>query len=333
MKKKYWAAGAGLGALGGLIAWKMLLRADETVWDEVKNEVAHADNSHFVETDGIRIHFQEFGDKNDPTMLLIHGYGASVYTWKTAAPLLAEKGFHVIALDLVGFGYSAKPAWFEYSIQSQARIISRFMNRLGIGRAIIVGSSYGGAVASTFTLDYPERVEKLVLVDAVCNDDPKEIPVLRLAALPGLGEVLSAFLAPSQIFTRRRMRETIWSENHHLVNDERVQAVTRPMRAADAHNSMLMTARNWNACRIENDAQYINHQTLIIWGEYDNVIPIRNGERLHDSILNSRFIIFKNCGHVPQEEYPEGFVQVVADFCYDKKGNVDLHEDVRLEAR
>ena len=89
-------------------------------------------------------------------------------------------GFRVIAIDLLGFGYSEKPKWFDYSIQSQARMISRFMDRQGIGRAIVAGSSYGGAVAATLALDYAQRVEKLVLVDAVINDGVKSHPILKL---------------------------------------------------------------------------------------------------------------------------------------------------------
>ncbi|MBK8151415.1 MAG: alpha/beta fold hydrolase [Acidobacteria bacterium] len=106
------------------------------------------------------------------------------FTFGRPSPKLADAGFHVVALDLIGFGYSEKPAWFDYSIQSQARMISRFMDRLGIGTATLVGSSYGGAVVLTVALDYPERVEKLVLVDAVINDEPKIIRSSNLLPFP-----------------------------------------------------------------------------------------------------------------------------------------------------
>ena len=172
------------------------------------------DHSNFVNVDascalsGVWRRFQ-------PPIVLIHGYTASVYVWKTAAPLLAEAGFRVIAIDLLGFGYSEKPAWFDYSIQAQARMVSRFMDRLGIGRATVVGSSYGGAVALTLTLDYSERVEKLVLVDAVCNDEPKNHPILRLASLPGVGEVITPFLCDSRSFMKMRMHSTRQDQSPH----------------------------------------------------------------------------------------------------------------------
>ena len=126
------------------------------------------------------------------------------------------------------------------------------------------------------------------------------------------------------------MQDTLAPDNHDLITAERVEAIVRPLSAADAHNSVLMTMRNWFANRIEEDANLINHQTLIIWGEQDTVIPIQNGDKLHQSILNSRMVVFRNCGHVPQEEYPDGFVQVVTDFCNDKKGKLDVRGDQRM---
>jgi pimeloyl-ACP methyl ester carboxylesterase len=300
----------------------MLTRAKSVNWDDVADLIPHAENSHFVQVDGARVHFQEFGDASNPTIILIHGYTASLYVWKTVAPMFADAGFHVVAVDLLGFGYSDKPSWFDYAISSQARMVARFMNRIGIGRATIVGSSYGGAVAATLALDYPERVEKLVLVDAVCNDNLKNHPILKLAAIPGLGEAITPFLVDSRAFQRYRMRGTLAPANHRLITTDRVESILRPLTAADAHHSLLATSRAWSAERITEDANLIDQPTLIVWGEDDKVIPVADGHTLHDSILHSRLVILKDCGHVPQEEKSELFTEIVTEFCRDKKGNV-----------
>ncbi len=333
MKKRNIALAVG-GAVGAAVAVKLLTRAGSVDWDDVADKVIHSDRSHFVNVDGARAHYQEFGDASKPPIILLHGYTASVYVWKTAAPMLAEDGFRVIAVDLLGFGYSEKPSWFDYSIQSQARMVSRFMNRLGIGRATIVGSSYGGAVALTLTLDYPERVEKLVLVDAVCNDEPKNHPILRLASLPGVGEVITPFLCDSKSFMKMRMHGTLARVNRHMITRDRIESIIRPLSAADGHHSVLATSRNWSAGHIERDAHLINQPTLIIWGEEDKVIPIRNGYKLHEEILNSRLVVLKDCGHVPQEEKSELFSDLVTEFCRDKKGRIAAKDGdkVRLEA-
>ena len=325
MKKRNMALAAG-GLIGAAVAYKRMTRAATVDWDEVSGKVDHSNHSHFVSVDGARVHYQEFGDPADPAIILIHGYTASVYVWKSTAPLLADQGFYVIAIDLLGFGYSEKPAWFDYSIQSQARMLSRFMNRLGIGKATVCGSSYGGAVAASIALDYPERVDKLILVGAVCNDEVKNHPILKLAAIPGIGEVITPFLVDSKFFLKQRMLGTLAKANYNLITKERIDAIRRPLMAADGHHSLLATSRNWSADRIEQDAHLIDHPTLIIWGEEDKVIPIKNGYTLHQEILNSRFVVLKDCGHVPPEEKTEIFSGLVTEFCNNRKGMIEIQE-------
>ncbi|MBC7901450.1 MAG: alpha/beta hydrolase, partial [Saprospiraceae bacterium] len=109
----------------------------------------------------------------------------------------------------------------------------------------------------------------------------------------------------------------------HLITGDRISNVLRPLSAADGHHSVLATSRNWRANRIEHDAHMINQPTLIIWGEEDTVIGIHNGYSLHDSILNSRFVILKNCGHVPAEEKSELVSELVTEFCRDKRGRIE----------
>jgi pimeloyl-ACP methyl ester carboxylesterase len=326
MAKKHLALGVG-GVIGATVAWKLLTRATTVDWEEAVEKIHHAEHSNFVVIDGVKVHFQEFGETNDRTLILVHGYTASTYVWKTVAPVLAEQGFRVIALDLLGFGFSEKPGWFDYSIASQSRLILRLMNRLGVGKATLVGSSYGGAIVSWFTLDNPERVEKLVLVGAVINDRPMSHPIMKFIRQPAIGEALGPFLIDSRKFLRFRMQGTIHPANHHLITEDRIDSIMRPLRAADAHHSLITTARNWNANRIEDDAHLIDHPTLLIWGEGDTVIPKGNGEKLYDRMINSRLVILKDCGHVPPEEKPELFVDLVAEFCTNRAGRLEARAD------
>lgn len=330
MKKRNLALAIG-GGIGAAVAVKMLTRASTVDWESVRPDVIHSEHSRFVNVDGIRLHYQEFGDAAATPMLLIHGYTASVYVWKTVAPMLADAGFRVIAIDLVGFGFSEKPHWFDYTIQSQAHIVGRFIQTIGVGQTIVVGSSYGGAVSLELALSSPEFVERLVLVDAVINDDPLQHPILRLASLPGVGEALTPFLIDSKFFLRVRMSNTLAPANHAMITDERIASIRRPLNAADAHHSVLATSRNWRASRIERDLDQIDHKTLIIWGDQDRVIPIRNGYKLREEILHSRMIVLRDCGHVPQEEKSELFTKMVVDFCRDEKGRIAAtHDDAKL---
>ncbi|MFN2411467.1 MAG: alpha/beta fold hydrolase [Pyrinomonadaceae bacterium] len=107
-----------------------------------------------------------------------------------------------------------------------------------------------------------------------------------------------------------------------MITDERIDLVVRPLKGADAHRALLATSRSWDAGRIEQDAALIGQPTLIIWGEDDKVISIENGHKLHDAILHSRFVVFRNCGHVPMEEKSELFSELVTEFCRNPKSRI-----------
>jgi pimeloyl-ACP methyl ester carboxylesterase len=314
MKKRY-LLGA-IGALAGAaIAVKMARRPDDLDWRDYVGELPHAELSWFAKVDGVRVHYQDAGPEHAPAMILIHGFCASSFIWADVIEPLAAEGFRVIVPDLIGFGFSEKPSWASYTIEMQARMIVRLMDSLGLDRATLVGSSYGGAVAATVALDYPDRVDRLVMLDAVINDEAKEQPLLRLSELPLLGEVLAPLLLTSVPLMRWRLGEVYSKANRGLMTDERLAGHHRPLVAANTHHAVLQTLRHWHANRIEHDAPTINHPTLILWGEFDTDVPIKNGQKLHALIPHSRFVVFRGCGHIPQEECPGDFVEVVSDFC------------------
>jgi pimeloyl-ACP methyl ester carboxylesterase len=312
MKKRYWIAG---GLVGAALAVKLLRRPHDVEWGEHAHELHHAEHSRFALVDGVRVHYQEVGASSKPPILLIHGFTASNLVWSDVLLQIAEAGFRVIAPDLVGFGFSGKPKWGEYTIDSQARMIVGLMDYLGIKNATLIGSSYGGAVAATCALDYPERVERLVLVDAVANDRAKSQLLLRLAASPLMGNLISPLLLSAQSVVRRRRRTIYAPENTHLLNEKRFRAHHRPLRASSTQRAVLRTLRGWRAERIEREAHRIEQPTLLIWGQDDLEIPLANGRRLFERMPNSRLVVFHRCGHMPMEEYPQEFVELVADFC------------------
>jgi pimeloyl-ACP methyl ester carboxylesterase len=185
----------------------------------------------------------------------------------------------------------------------------------------------------TLALDYSASVEKLVLIDAVCNDEVLQHPILRMISVPVIGEALTPFLVDSRLMLRKRMRSTLSRANHDLITDDRVANVLRPLTAADAHHSLLATSRNWRARRLEKDAHLVEQPTLIIWGEHDKIVGIHNGYSLHDRILHSRFVVLRDCGHVPAEEKSEIVKYLVTQFCRDKKGRIKEPESTAwLEA-
>ncbi len=297
------------------MAAKLLSRPRDVQLHDHSTELSHGEFSRFADIDGSRVHYQDAGLAGAPAIFLIHGFTAFNLVWSEVLLPLAAAGFRVIAPDLIGHGFTDKPRRGEYTIDSQARMITRLMDYLGIESANLVGNSYGGAIAAACALDYPSRVKRLVLVGAVINDEPKKQFMLRLASMPVLGDVITPLLMDSRLIVRRRLRK-IHSEFAHLLFDEkRLQARHLPMKAANTQRAILRTLRRWKADRIERDAHLIKQPSLIIWGERDSDTPLRHGKRLNSLMRDSRLIVFRKCGHLPQEEYPMEFTKLVSDFC------------------
>jgi pimeloyl-ACP methyl ester carboxylesterase len=142
---------------------------------------------------------------------------------------------------------------------------------------------------------------------------------LRLAATPAIGELLAPVLLDARRFVKNHLRKTYAAQNGYLLDTARITAHQRPLRAADTHRAILRTLRSWRATRIESEAERITQPTLLIWGAHDSDVPLRHGERLHELIKRSRLFVFPNAGHLPQEERPQEFAALVAEFCRDEK--------------
>jgi pimeloyl-ACP methyl ester carboxylesterase len=314
MRKRYWFAG-GFALAGVALAAHRLSRPRSLDWREHAERLHHPDRSLFAEVGGVRMHYQEAGDASDPAVVLIHGFLASNFVWRDVLLPLAARGFRVVAPDLVGFGFSGKPAGGEYTIEAQARAVTGLLDELKVERATLVGSSYGAAVAAVCALDRPERVERLVLVGAVCNDVLTRHPVLRLIAVRGLGELIGPPLLDASYALRRRQARRAAGNGDALAEERRIAGRHLPLRAADAQRAVVNTVRGWSAARVEREAEKIRQPTLLVWGEADADTPLRDGETLRRLIPDSRLLTIKACGHLPQEECPQAFADAVASFC------------------
>ena len=314
MKKRYWIAGGATAAAGLAVAVKLLTRPRDVDWHKNRASIFHSEHSRFVDVAGVRVHFQEAGEVANPPLLLLHGFASSTLVWSRVFLKLADAGFHVIVPDLLGYGYTGKPRNGEYTIKGQAKMIVGLLDALRIDRAVIVGSSYGGAVAATCALDYPERVKRLVLVAPVNNNRPLQFKLMRVFGSRVVGDVVSPLLIGSRRLLRRRMKR-VYDRHKWVLDEDRVQARHLPLRASSTQRAILRTVRLWDADRISRDAHLIRQPTLLLWGDNDPEIPLTDGERLHEEIAGSRFVIFNNCGHLPHEEYGESFVELVTGFC------------------
>jgi pimeloyl-ACP methyl ester carboxylesterase len=188
------------------------------------------------------------------------------------------------------------------------------MNCLGIDEATIVGASYGGAVAATIALDYPERVSRLVLIGAVTNNEPMQSLMPRIGRLPLIGDIVTPLFLGSRWVLRERMKR-MYRRSGKAMDEHKFAARHHLLVTSNAHRAMLRTMRRWHANRITSEAHLIKQPTLILWGEADEHISLADGVRLREAIPRSRLIVFLKSGHLPPVEQPERFVEVVTDFC------------------
>ena len=253
-----------------------------------------------------------------PVVLLIHGITSSADAWEAVIPALAEE-HTVIAPDLLGHGGSAKPRG-DYSLGAYASGVRDMLAALGHERATVVGHSMGGGIAMQLAYQFPERVERLVLVSSGGLGHEVGLP-LRAATLPGAEWVLP-------LLTKRGPREVLTLAGSLLrLAGLRTAADVRGTERGlasfsdpEARRAFLHTARSImdpSGQRVSaTDRLYLAEgmPTLIVWGERDPMIPAAHGIAAHALIPHSRLELFPDAGHYPFDEDPERFAAVLSDF-------------------
>ena len=256
---------------------------------------------------GIRTNYHDLGSGHP--VLLIHGSGPGVSAWanwRLVMPALAER-VRVIAPDMAGFGYSERPDGFAYGMDAWVEQAVGLLNALGIARADLVGNSFGGGLAQALAIRHPERVRRLVLMGSV--GVPFELT-------PGLDAVWG--YEPS-IDAMRQLLD-IFAYDRSIVNDElarlRYEASIRP-GFHESFSAMFPAPRQrWvdALASSEQDIRRIAHETLIVHGREDQVIPLENAYRLTALLARAQLHVYGRCGHWTQIEHAARFAKLVGDF-------------------
>ena len=238
--------------------------------------------------------------------------------WQGVASRLAAE-HTVIAPDLIGHGDSAAPRG-DYSLGAHAASIRDLLAAIGVDRATIVGHSLGGGVAMQFFYQFPQRVERLVLVSS--GGLGREVsPMLRTAAIPGVQALLSLTISP-------RVVGSLWALGRGLrargvaagVYLQALARALRPLQSADARGAFLHTLRSVidvHGQRVSaTDRLYLLESipTLIVWGERDNTIPLAHGRAAHHAIPHSRLRTLAQAAHFPHLEDAEGLSALLREF-------------------
>jgi pimeloyl-ACP methyl ester carboxylesterase len=254
--------------------------------------------SRFVEIDGLRVHHRIEGD--GPVLVLLHGNSSSLHTWEGWTAALSSR-FKVVRLDLPGFGLTGPRPDRRYDVQSYSAFVADFLDRLGVSRASIAGNSLGGNIAWHFAAAHPERVEKLILLDAAGfpRAGPPPLP-MRLARIPVLSGVLR-WVSPRPL-VEKSLREVYGDPSH--VTPELVDRYLTLSRR-EGNRQAFIDRANTEATDDTALLKSISAPTLIMWGGRDRWADPADAERFHQAIAGSSVLRYPELGHIPMEEAPE----------------------------
>jgi pimeloyl-ACP methyl ester carboxylesterase len=271
------------------------------------NQAASPEIGKSIVAGGIRTNYLEAGQGAPVVMIHGSGPGVTAYAnWRLVMPKLAER-FRVLAPDMVGFGYTERPADASYSMDAWVAHIVGFLDALELPKVNLVGNSFGGALSLALATRYPERVDRLVLMGSVGT---------RFDLTPGLDAVWG--YEPSM----ENMREliSVFAYDQSLMTEQlvrsRFEASTRP-GFHESFSAMFPAPRQRHIDMLatpEEQIRKLDKEVLIVHGREDRVIPLQASMRLFELIERSQLHVFGRCGHWTQIEHASRFANLLEDF-------------------
>ena len=273
--------------------------------------------SQFLEINDLDVHYQEIQNDGD-LLVLLHGFGSSTYSWSKVMEPLSKYG-SVIAYDRPGFGLTERLIpkkeidYNPYSLSYQPVILNEFINSRDADQVFLVGNSAGGTVAILTALDFPETVQGLILISPAVyggGGAPKFIkPLLNLPQINRLGPIFVRTIRERGL----EILKLAWS-NPEKITDTDIENYQKPL-SVDRWDQGLWEFTKVNGDNnLETRLQELKMPVLIITGADDKIIPVDQSVRLSSDIPGSKLVIIPQCGHVPQEECPEEFLEAINTF-------------------
>lgn len=251
------------------------------------------------------------------TIVLLHGFGATLETWDDIYPALSAE-FSTVRLDLRGSGFTSKPRDQKYAPGDQAEFLIHFLERIGLSRVVLVGHSLGGEIALLTYLrlkDHPETVtvDGLVLLDSAGYVQKQ--PIFVSATKNPISHFFMSYSIPPKL-RAKLMLEALFADNSRATPD-RICRYAYFMDVRETRYPMEQTAKlidppdaKSNELRFKD----VDVPTLILWGGDDPGLPVENAHRFHSDIRRSKLVILEKTGHVPQEERPQEVLQHLKTF-------------------
>ena len=279
---------------------------------DLEAKYAKTPSQFIVLPDGARAHVRDQGPKTAPVLVLVHGSNASLFTWVPWVNRL-DKDFRVVTLDMPGHGLTGAVPNGDYSQEGMVKFTLEVADKLHLAKFAIGGNSMGGGVAARFAEEHPDRVTKLILVDAagmpVASGD--KVPLaFRIARTPVLNNMM-LYITPRSIVTEGLNDAIVHKEiiDDHMIDLYWEFARMEGTRAATLKRFTLPVTND-----VATDIAKIKAPTLILWGEQDHLIPVAAAHKFNAAIPGSKLFIYPATGHIPMEEVPDESANAVRAF-------------------
>ena len=271
--------------------------------------------SQFVVINGLQVHVRDEGPRDDPVpLVLLHGTSASLHTWEGwVADLKGQR--RVIRFDLPAFGLTGPNLQNDYTMETYVATVEAVVNAMGIQDFVLVGNSLGGQVAWATAAALPQRVRKLVLIDAAGYPmEPQSIPIgFRIARIPSVRRLAEVILPRGVILSSLR---NVYGDPDQVTAElvDRYYELTLREGNRKALAYRFDQMQKVDVAKSVATIRALKVPTLILWGGKDRLIPLENGRRFAADIAGSQLLVFDDLGHVPQEEDPQRTVQALRKF-------------------
>lgn len=267
----------------------------------------------FVEISDSKIHYSIEGA--GPTLVLIHGLGASLYIWRLIAKRLAEN-FRVITIDLPGFGLSSKNPALDYGLDHQTRRLIETLDKLQIDEATLVGSSMGGALSLWVARENPKRFRNVVVMAPAVSSSlvPRLITPLQRAA-PIVAPILAPLFYKTLNTHTMKLIASLVLHNRSILDEETVNAYLRPyLESEESIHTFWRAIELIRDRRLPSELKSLSSRVLVLWGERDRLVPRRVMAELVSVLPHAEFHTHKECGHHPMEDQPDWTIDEIRNF-------------------
>lgn len=270
-------------------------------------------HSRFITVAGYRLHLLDGGE--GPAVILLHGFAGSAEDWRPTAAFLADAGYRALAVDLLGFGRSEKPADAPYSLELGVALLDGLLDALGLGGAAFVAHSMGGKYALATALLRPERVERLALVGS--DGFVAAAPLTRAGGWPLVGAGL-LWLSSRPAVVRALLAAAFYAPDGHLTA-ELIERAGAALRGADNRRALTALSRRYDATDLAHTGLRarlgeLQAPALLIWGDHDRVFPLDTARAAAAAIPRAHLAILPRCGHFPQVEATRAFRGLLLGF-------------------